>query len=607
MKIQNGQLVHEAGLGFEVLSAFDFWNLVHEKGIETDLRLKSLSEVTLYLSAEDERFSLRPKLRTEDGLLDLPTNFESDWDHVVIDSNWYPIDRDFTKDLFEVLSANQIFVFQTLTMESVFNLLRIRNQIGLDIDISIGLASLTSTQRSRPLPISLIGTPFKYQIDGISWLMDYVDNGLGALLGDEMGLGKTFQALGVIAHIFEKTDTKILVVCPAMLIHNWIAEFYKFLPKVVPVIHYKEDRVFSQNAFDGARVVLTTYDLVTRDFAVFDNVVWDLVVADEAQFLKNPDSQRRNAIDNIAAKSKVLVTGTPVENSLRDLWSLIDIIHPNFLGTREHFESTMTDSILLADAYARSVKPYILRRNAVEVADQLPEITYIDVPIEGSLDFANFYADYVQNARANGDSVLRTITRLTQICCHPVLVDQRYEDLNDKKIERLMGILDEIVISNDEKVLIFSTFQKSIDMLHELIRYRFGLGSVTIIDGRVETKVRQEIVDGFNSEDKGPQILILNPKAAGVGLNIIGANHVIHFNRQWNPMVEMQANKRVHRHGQKKPVFVHRLYYKDTIEELINQRQEFKIELADASLAHSLKEREEILLAQIFLITPTGE
>ena len=605
-EIKDNQVFRNSASSGLKFSAFDFWTFAKSHPI-ADLRIRSIAKVKMSIELVAEVPNLVFKAQTEIGKIDLPKNFDISWDHVVIGKDWFPLDESESLHLAETFGSELQLKHHPLDRKAFFKLLKKSNEnfYSLELDEKIS-DPLIWTEKSTH-EIKVLGDPYRYQEIGIGWLTSYFDNGLGALLGDEMGLGKTFQSIALIAHAYQAPNSKVLVVVPAMLIANWQREFQKFAPSMEYFLHYGGTRSFSQNAFDEQKLVLTSYELLVRDIAIFSRYKWDLVLSDEAQALKNPDSQRRKAVAQVECDSKVLVTGTPVENSLRDLWSLIDLIHPGFLGERAEFESNISGDLQSAFRYGQTARPYILRRSVEDVDLELPDLIEIDEPLICSASFSNAYEQVRSGAidDNNGkDSFLAVINQLTQICCNPSLIFENYFDDEDAKLKRLESLLDEIVLAKREKVLIFTTFSQSINLLRNFIGLRYGYESLEIIDGRVNPQLRQEIIDRFNDGKNALKILILNPTAGGVGLNIVGANHVVHYNRQWNPQKELQATKRAHRNGQTKTVFVHKFYYLETIEEVINERQIYKMDLADASLENSLRQEDEILKSKAMLITP---
>lgn len=565
-----------------------YWDRWTSHGVEgLSVELAGLASMRVGFQELDGKIHLNLAFDTDLGSFKAPLEFDEGWDHFVDDSDvLVPLRLNEVNLFFEILGDLNLKKSEPISIATLFRLLVEFRNAGIDCDLPDEFGQITKLEPKSARADLLVGSPYPYQRSGIDWLTDYFDNGLGALLCDEMGLGKTFQALGLIAHALISKEGVVLVVTPASLTANWTKEFRQFLPSVGVDVHVGPLRPAKASDFEN-RVVLTTYHTLIRDRFLLNELDLMLVIADEAQALKNFRSQTHVAAKNLTCKSKVLVTGTPVENKLSDLAALVNIVHPGLLGNPEDFAEMIEDTPAEAKDLGRLASPMILRRRVKEVAKDLPEIVFIDTPISPSMQFSEAYE--LMRISCIGKppgAFLGLLTKLSQTCCSPLLTDRTFKDPEDTKISRLMEILSEISSIEEDKVLIFTTFTLSIDMLVGLIGRTFGASSVTSIDGRISPNDRQKLVDEFNSAS-GFQVLIINPKAGGTGLNITGANHVVHFNRQWNPAVEAQANARAYRRRQEKTVFVHRFYYLGTVEEVMHERLQLKLDLADAALEDS--------------------
>lgn len=408
---------------------------------------------------------------------------------------------------------------------------------------------------------------------------------IGCILADEMGLGKTIQIICLIANNIEENKRPSLVVAPATLLENWRREFAKFAPSVTTYIHIGSERTGFPSVLNQYDVVITSYSTLIRDMPLISMISWDIVVLDEAQAIKTPETERTKAVKEIERRISIAVTGTPIENRLTDLWSIMDFAIPDLLGERSEFESYFENDVGGAKVLEPLVRPVILRRRINEVAKDLPERIDIPQAISMPLTLAKEYESVRQKIIEKYGTVgnLVSLIKLRQFCTHPTLVSDikgEPEKINPK-YQRLLEILEEI-FENGEQVLIFTSFRKMIDLLVEDIKKRFNVWT-DWIDGRVTVSKRQPIVDEFNNKN-APAALILNPRAAGTGLNLTGANHVIHYNLEWNPAVEDQASARAHRKGQEKPVTVHKLFFVNTIEEIIVERLDKKREIADTAV-----------------------
>jgi SNF2 family DNA or RNA helicase len=439
---------------------------------------------------------------------------------------------------------------------------------------------------------------YGYQEEGLNWLAYCCMNRLGSILGDDMGLGKTAQTIALIAWLFEKNILeKVLIVVPATLTENWRREFEFFAPSIVPYIHRGSDRTGSVQELDKHRVILTSYSMVINDRYLFNKIKWGLTLCDEASLLKNPDSERRIALSSIESEVRIVMTGTPVENSLTDLWSLADYVNPGYLGKREDFVKKYIHRDIeqtLAEGSLKLLRKYIsyimLRRKKEDVLDTLPERTDIHQALEMNDEERRLYNAQRESVLSkitgpSGVNVLEEILKLRQFTTHPFLTGSdemlhtNISELgkNSIKFLRTIELLSEIKERN-EKVLIFTEYLKMIDIFKQVLSSYYKTDVLTI-DGRVETEERQKNIDVFSAR-KGFAIMVLNPRTAGMGLNITAANHVIHYTRQWNPALEEQASARAYRNGQKKNVNIYYLYYSGTIEEVIDKRLKAKMALS---------------------------
>ena len=444
-----------------------------------------------------------------------------------------------------------------------------------------------------------------YQEVGANWLNFTTSLGLGACLADDMGLGKTIQ---VIAHLLECQRRKgqhcSLLVLPTSLLANWTSELDKFAPQLrYRVVHpssssLEELETLAKSpveALGEVDLVLTTYGL-TRRQEWLREVEWDLVILDEAQAIKNHSSQQTRAVKFLKAKSRIALTGTPVENRLSDLWSLFDFLNPGLLGSTTNFKGFVKSlEARVPASYAplrKLVQPYILRRLKTDrsIISDLPDKTEINAHCTLSKSQAVLYQKLVEELgealnNPDGDPmqrrglVLAYLQRFKQLCNHSdhYLGRGEYAPKDSGKFHRLKEICDEIA-ARQEKVLVFTQFREITDPLAQYLAQVFGRPGL-ILHGGTSVKNRKVMVDDFQQED-GPPFFILSLKAGGVGLNLTAASHVIHFDRWWNPAVENQATDRAFRIGQKRNVLVHKFVTQGTIEEKIDEMIESKKQLA---------------------------
>lgn len=535
-----------------------------------------------------------------------PQGFDQTWDHFIDDGFLVPLRHQEVSVIFELLAAAGVRLGSPISLSQLFRLLVEFRGVGIEFDVPSSFEELTKFEPKAANLEEFTGTPYQYQKVGIDWLTDYFDSGLGALLCDEMGLGKTFQAIGLIGHALSVANSRVLVIVPATLVENWRKEFAQFLPTIEPYVHQGPIRAARLQEIEKEAVTITTYDTLLRDASLFASIPFSLIVCDEAQALKSRLSRRHEVVKSLNSTSKVLVTGTPLENKLTDLVALVDIVQPGLLGDPGTFEEMVEDTPHEAREVGKLASPLILRRRVAEVAKDLPELVTIETPMHPTAELAEIYNEVRMQSLGSErqKSFLATLTALTQVCCHPKLVVPGARDPQNSKFARLYAILSELADANQDKVIIFSTFIESIDLIAAFVRRHFGESSCLTIDGRVSPRERQSLVDAFNSSS-GFKALIVNPKAGGTGLNITGANHVVHFNRQWNPAVEAQATARAYRRKQEKPVFVHKFFYIGTVEEVISERLAKKSGLADAALEDAEQAIDSETKEKLMSICPT--
>lgn len=477
-------------------------------------------------------------------------------------------------------------------------------------DVLSSLRDPRSTNGTANLSKNFRGTLRPYQKTGHDWLWFLTRLGLSACLADDMGLGKTVQIIALLLTIKEAGKLPArptLLVLPASLLANWRAELQRFAPTlracfVHPSQSTAGDLAAMANDPDkiagSADVVLTTYGMLLRQKWLLD-VPWRLVILDEAQAIKNPSAHQTRAVKKLNSEARIVLTGTPVENRLSDLWSLFDFLLPGLLGTAPRFQKFIKS--LDAREHQRYaplrnlVAPYILRRLKTDktIISDLPDKTEMSVFCGLSKQQAALYArsvDELKEALKTVDGIKRRglvlsfLMRFKQICNHPsqLLGDGKYDPNDSGKFDRLRTICDEIA-SRQEKVLVFTQFREMTGPIAAFLAEIFARQGLLLHGGTAVSK-RQNIVDTFQQVD-GPPFIVLSVKAGGTGLNLTAASHVIHFDRWWNPAVENQATDRAYRIGQHRNVLVHKFICLGTIEEKIDRLIADKKELADDILA----------------------
>jgi superfamily II DNA or RNA helicase len=445
-------------------------------------------------------------------------------------------------------------------------------------------------------PAALNATLRDYQLRGLQWLVRMTSLGLNGCLADDMGLGKTITLIALHLHRQEsQPEGPTLVICPASLLGNWEREIRRFAPGTAVRRFHGSER-----SLDGVQdgFVLTTYGTMRVDTARLGDVEWGLVVADEAQHVKNPRSGTAKALRKIPGATRVALTGTPVENNLSELWAILDWTTPGLLGTLTEFRTRWAEAIEAnhdseaGDRLSRLVRPFLLRRKKTDpgIAPELPPKTETDRPVSLTQEQAGLYEAVVREtmariAESDGMArrglIMKLFTSLRQICNHPAqyLKDQRATSDRSGKLELLDELLDTIT-AEDGTVLVFTQY---VVMAKLLERHLGDRGIPTqLLHGGTPIPQRETMVQRF--QDGEVPVFLLSLKAAGTGLNLTRADHVVHYDRWWNPAVEDQATDRAYRIGQTRPVQVHRLIAEGTVEEQIAIMLESKRHLADAVL-----------------------
>ena len=478
--------------------------------------------------------------------------------------------------------------------------------------LALALSNLHFGDAPPQLPDALERTLRPYQHEGVRFLANVTESGFGACLADDMGLGKTLQVIAWLAHLQQRGllgegQGAALIIAPASLLTNWQQELARFAPqlRVVTLHPYALSRresalLHTRPAWllRGAHVALTTYGIATREEALA-GVEYPALVLDEAQAIKTAASQRTRAILRLSSPRRVALTGTPVENSLGELRSIFEYLNPGLLGSEKEFSALVRD---MGSDYAplrRLVRPFMLRRLKSDPA-LLPELPPKSEQPAWCLltpEQARLYAHEVETLRAVAAEpdprtrltlILPILGRLKQICNHPAqyLGGAFYDPAASGKFARL-GHLARRICAAGEACLVFTQYRSIIPALHDYLEELFGMPGLTL-HGGTPIEERQRIVQAFQSPG-GPPFIVLSLKAAGTGLTLTRARHVIHFDRWWNPAVENQASDRAHRLGQTQPVIIHPLICRGTIEENIHTMLRRKTAMADALLAGGLE------------------
>lgn len=442
------------------------------------------------------------------------------------------------------------------------------------------------------LPMDLKTKLRDYQIIGFKWFKNLSYLGFGGVLADEMGLGKTVEA---IAFLLSEKDKKSIIIAPTSLIYNWKNEFFKFAPSIkVCVIHgNKNERAKVIENIDEYDVILTTYGTLRNDEEIYKKLNFDYCILDEGQNIKNPLAQSTKSVKNINAKSKFVLTGTPIENNLIELWSIFDFVMPNYLYNATTFKKKFINNDDTKIELQKYLRPFMLRRLKKDVIRELPNKIEKNHYVELTKEQKKVYAAYVKDIKNKmedenfeGDkiTIFSYLTKLRQLCLDPSIIVENYKG-GSAKIEEALNLIEEN-IENDHKILLFSQFTSVLkNVSKELSKNEI---EHMYLDGSTKASKRLELVDEFNNSTKC-KVFLISLKAGGTGLNLTSADIVIHFDPWWNPAVEEQATDRAHRIGQKNVVQVFKLISEGTIEERIINMQENKKELINNVLSSDYK------------------
>lgn len=447
-----------------------------------------------------------------------------------------------------------------------------------------------------------------YQLTGVKWLYNLAKTGFGGILADEMGLGKTIQVIYYIKQMLKDSPTsKFLIVVPTSLAYNWEHEFDSFASQIKKAICIgsKEKRKHILKDLNKINVIITTYGLLREDEEIYENLNFNTMIIDEAQNIKNNHAGITKVVKSIKAETKFALTGTPLENSILELWSIFDFIMPGYLANLTKFQSKYKikdfdeDSEILIKGLSKQINPFILRRKKSDVVKELPEKLINDIYIDLKDEQKKLYVAELNRVKEEMDKIikeegmnkarfliLQLLTKLRQICIDPSIVYDNYTD-GSNKIEQLENIVSEYT-KNNHKVLIFSSFKTALNIVKEKLNN--AKIKTYMIDGSVPAKTRIEMVDNFNENDDIKVFLIML-KSGGTGLNLASADVVIHLDLWWNPQAENQATDRAHRIGQTNTVEVIHLITKGTIEEKILELQNKKRILSDKLIDGEIRDK----------------
>ncbi|MCO7176076.1 SNF2-related protein [Sporolactobacillus kofuensis] len=479
--------------------------------------------------------------------------------------------------------------------------------IHLDANLDNYLSNLLKKpSRTVPLPDAFIGQLRPYQKKGYTWLVNLRHRRVGGCLADDMGLGKTVQAIAYLDYCKQNPEQQIqatgkpnapaLIICPTSLVANWKHECATFSPQLKIYIHHGSDRLRGpafRDQLNHCDVVITSYAIYTKEASELLNYYWNCVILDEAQAIKNPHAQKTRALRPIQTAHRLVLTGTPIENHLEELWSIMDFLNPGYLGALERFRKQFIhpvekkNSRSKASQLTRMIRPFLLRREKTDkkIIHDLPEKVEAKRICNLTKNQASLYQSIVNRLKKNvvqtggiqrKGLILSTLTKLKQVCDHPSLVsDQPTDDQTSGKLNLFFHIL-EPLFEQDEKVLVFTQYIQMGKILLEETQRRHPDAEIYFLHGALSADQRQKMIENFQNPTSKKSLFILSLKAGGVGINLTAAGYVIHYDRWWNPAVEEQATDRAYRIGQERNVYVYKLICEGTLEERIDQLIEQK-------------------------------
>nr|WP_112351378.1 DEAD/DEAH box helicase [Shewanella benthica]SQH74553.1 conserved protein of unknown function [Shewanella benthica] len=534
---------------------------------------------------------------------------ETKSDLVYFRGSWIEIDKAEMEKIQGLIETSR----KDMDSGNMQNLLALAaDESSYDIELDAGLETIVDELKNKH-KFSLITQPAQlqaklrpYQNRGTSWLAYLETLGMNPCLADDMGLGKTMQIIALM--LLQPRKQAALLVAPTSVVGNWLKEIQKFAPTLNAVIHHgsqrKQKQAFSKLVAQHD-LVITSYGLIRKDKALFKEIRWSRLIIDEAQNIKNPASAQTKILYGLSADSRIALTGTPIENRLMDLWSIFNFLNPGLLGTqasfRKNFELPVQrdNNLHKGQLLKNIVEPFILRRLKTDknIINDLPDKIEQKVYCELTTEQASIYQSIVdeitaqmeQTEESQGQKVimLSALLRLKQCCNHPAQVLQDGSEFSIErsiKLQRLVETSKE-AIGNNESILIFSQFTEVCSQIQKIFKNQLGYQTYYLHGATSRTR-REQMIQQFQAEDSPPAVFILSLKAGGVGITLTKANHVIHFDRWWNPAVEDQATDRAYRIGQQKTVFAHKLITLGTIEEKIDKMLEDKKKIADSIIGN---------------------
>jgi SNF2 family DNA or RNA helicase len=587
LRLENRQLIdNDSGQAVEIESLAADLSAAKDIGFEILNYARPIVSISL---AEKDAFEIQTFAESDGFRAEILENSDLHRDHLVAGDYVFPLDRAIFRELEFVAGQLSLPIRGKVDYSGFRAITRLKSetQVHLEVDDAIEdeLSNRLSANRDNQLKTDL----WDYQKTGFSWMANLWDMGLGGVLADEMGVGKTMQLLALVAHVntAKVMQVPILVVVPNNLLLNWARETARHAPELSAVthLHWGPHRSKDFQFLEKMPVIYTTYSMVSQDVEFLSLIQFETIICDEAHWAKDPTSFRTQSLKKLRTRTSFLATGTPVQNRLLDLWSLMDIVDRGLLGSLESFEAVCSNSPSEARQLGQLVEHRILRRTQEQVGLEIPESFEVTVPLALSSEEMGTYRQIRGGTHPDfqGAKGRALIWPQRQFTAHTGFFSGSSAPESGQKAHYLLDEFGKINEKGEKAIAFVADCNDARALYRELISQFFPDSFAEVIDGQTTQELRFGILERFRIFD-GSAILFLNPVVSGEGETIVEANHVFHMNPGWNPAKLDQSSFRVKRPGQKRTVVIHRLFYADTIEESLMDLIEEKRDVSEAAL-----------------------
>ena len=517
-----------------------------------------------------------------------PQDFLSD--HIVEDHMVFPLDFEVFNAVQEAVGELGIPTLGEIDLHGFRRVIRLKSLTGIEVELDEAVEEEIRLQLQASQQKNSLATPlWGYQEAGFRWMVNLWELGLGGILADEMGVGKTMQLLALISHVDENktTPNPVMVILPNNLLLTWAREISRHGPKLSAKthLHVGADRSRDFRFLEKQAVIFTTYSMVSQDLDFLSLIEWELLICDEAHWAKDPTSLRTRSIKSLRSRTHFLATGTPVQNHLLDLWSLVDIVDRGLLGSFEEFQLRCTNSPSEAKALGRMVEHRLLRRTQEDVGLEVPESVETVVPLALTAEERATYQEIQEGKHPSyfGKRGRGLTWPKRQFAAHPGSLEEPYRAEAGQKASYLLDEFSKISEAGEKAIAFVADCNVARNLYAQLIQFQFPSSFCEVIDGQTPQELRFGVLERFRGFESSA-ILFLNPVVSGEGETIVEANHVFHMNPGWNPAKLDQSSFRVKRPGQVRTVYIHRLFLVDTIEEALVDLIQSKREISEAAL-----------------------